>query len=187
VLDATVIAAGISGLGALITISGTTFATIRSGKDKQDRIADRTVQEKTAEKLDAEKDNIVDQTRSLLLSDIRVELERTKRQAEDARSAAEKYRNEARELRDSLVEKNERIDAQTRLIRRLSERSEMLTRRAEALEEWIDANRDRFAQLGIEPLPFDALHDRDRQETKPAEERPGPTEEQPGPTEQQPP
>jgi len=159
-MDASVTAAVVSAVGGSATVVATIFTTVRSGKDKKDRAADRTVAEATADKIDAEKEQIAEQTRGMLLKDIRDQLDRTKEQAENYRQEAEKYRNESRALRDALIEKNDRIDAQTRVIRRLTKRAERLTRRAEALEEWIDNNAARFRELGIDGLPVDLLEDR---------------------------
>lgn len=170
-MDSNLIAAAISGAGAVGTVLVSAFTLVRSGKDKKDRQADRTVAERTAEKLEAEHDQIVEQTRGMLLQDVREELRRAKeeaesyrKEAEDCRKEAEKYRNEVRALRDALIEKNDRIDAQTRVIRRLTSKAERLTRRAEALERWIEDNAQRFHELGIDGLPMDILEDRRSEE-----------------------
>lgn len=149
-MDGSVVAAAISGFGAVVTVAGTLYAAIRSGKDKQDRRADRTVAEKTAEQIEAEKSDIVDQTRSRLLQDINKQLDQAKCEAEANRKEAERYRREAYALREELAEEKTRS---ARVIRRL-------TRRAETLEEWIENNHQRFHELGIDGLPIDLLKDR---------------------------
>lgn len=152
-MEASIIASVVTGAGAAITVIGTTYTTVRSSRDKKDRSADRR-------KTEAEKEDIVDETRSRLLKDIRDELATAKSEAKASAAEADKYRKEAMALRDSLMEKNSQIDAQLRLIRKLTARGERLTRRAEALEKWIDANSSRFKELGIEGLPFDIYDDR---------------------------
>ncbi len=50
------------------------------------------------------------------------------------------------------------------MIRKLTERAERLTRRAETLEDWIENNRPQFERLGINGLPSDVREDRTHDE-----------------------
>lgn len=154
-----IIATVVTGVGALFTAVVGLFTLIRSGKDKNDRTADRTVAQRTADKIEAEKNEIIQRTKLAAIQDIQDELADTKAKLIDARRELEEAYEKADRLREVLVEKNDQIDTQDRIIRRL-------TRRAEALEEWITSNADRFEQLGITPLPEDILLDRQHSSRK---------------------
>lgn len=162
-MDASVAAAIVSAGGGVTTLAGVMFQTVRSGKDKEHKKADRTVTERTAEKIEAEKEEITERTRATVRDDIRkeltaelervrAELEATLKKLEDADARAEKYR-------EALMEKNDQIYMQDLEIRRLS-------RRAWALEDWIEANQEQFQRLGIEGLPADILDDRRHREAR---------------------
>lgn len=151
--DTNIIASVVTGVGALFTAVVGLATLIRSGKDKNDRNADRTVAQRTADKIEAEKNEIIQRTKLAAIQDIQDELADTKAKLIDARRELEEAYEKADRLREVLVEKNDQIDTQDRIIRKL-------TRRAEALEEWITNNAERFEQLGITPLPEDILLDR---------------------------
>jgi ABC-type phosphate transport system auxiliary subunit len=167
-MDSGVLAGVVSGAGVTVTGLLSAYTAITTGRDRKERDTDRAVRE-------AEKGDIIDETRSRLLKDINMQLKRATDEAERNRIAAEKYREEAekyrieserctaeaRRLRDELITEKARS---TRVIHDLTERGERLTRRAEVLEAWISNNRSRFKQLGIDPLPFDLLEDRRTQE-----------------------
>lgn len=159
-MDASTSAAIVSLGGGVITVGGVVFSSVRSSKDKTARKADLTVAERTAQKIAAESELIAEQTRGLLLNDIRADLQRKKDELVEAQqklTAAkvelEIAQGKAEQLRELLAEKNAEIDAQNATIRRL-------TRRAETLEVWITTNNERFCELGIEPLPPDLIDDR---------------------------
>jgi hypothetical protein len=78
-LDSGTVAALISGSGALVTVLGATYSSVRSGKDKTDRAADRDVAEATADKLKAERDQITEQTRAQVLQELRTDLDRARK------------------------------------------------------------------------------------------------------------
>jgi predicted RNase H-like nuclease (RuvC/YqgF family) len=163
-MDASVIAAIVSAMGALATVGGTVATAMRSSKDKTDRAADRSVAQKTAEKLEAEREQIAEQTRGMLLQDIREELARSKIELAEAKvdvRHAEEELDKANgmigAMRRELVEKNRKIDAQDEEIYQLNAQLRRAMRRAAACEEWIETNA---TILGVEGLPPDALDDR---------------------------
>jgi chromosome segregation ATPase len=153
-LDSGTVAALISGSGALVTVLGATYSSVRSGKDKTDRAADRDVAEATADKLKAERDQITEQTRAQVLQELRTDLDRARKNLNDADAKLTAAHKEVEVLRQALSEKNEQIDRQNRMIGNL-------TRRAEVLESWIHDNQDKFNNIGIPCLPEDHGHDRD--------------------------
>jgi predicted RNase H-like nuclease (RuvC/YqgF family) len=165
-MDASVAAAVVATVGGAATVVSTAVTVIGNKKAKADRDADRIEKRALAAKIHAEKGDIVDETRSRLLTDIDMQLqkahataERYRAEAERYRNEAERYRDEAHRLRDELAEERARS---AKIVHRLTIRSERLTRRAETLEEWIICNAKRFSELQIEGLPIDLLNDRKR-------------------------
>jgi phenylalanyl-tRNA synthetase alpha subunit len=152
-MDTNVIAAVVSAIGGAATVGGTIFTTVRSGKDKKDRKADRTVAEATADKIAEEKRKIAEETSDLVIARVNAELARVKGELTEAEQKLETAEQQAEKYRIQLQAKNNEIDIQARTIRRL-------TRRAEVLEEWIERNCDRFEELGIQALPTDVFGDR---------------------------
>jgi chromosome segregation ATPase len=152
-MDANVIAAVVSAIGGTATVAGTVFTTVRSGKDKVDRRADRTVAEATAEKIATEKRKIAEETSDLVIARVNAELSRVKGELTTAEEKLDEAERQAERYRAQLQAKNNEIDIQARTIRRL-------TRRAEVLEEWIENNCERFEELGIPSLPADVFGDR---------------------------
>jgi hypothetical protein len=167
-MDSGLVASIASGAGITITGLLATYTAVVTSRSKDERDADRQVRI-------AEKGDIIDETRSRLLKDIRAELKRAVDEAERNRVAAERYREEAERYRDEAercTQEAHRLRGElaaekarsTMVIRDLTERGERLTRRAEVLELWIEKNKSRFGELGIDPLPFDLLEDRKTQE-----------------------
>ena len=152
-MDASIAAAIVSAIGGSATVGGTIFTTVRSGKDKRDRKAERDVTEATADKIAEEKRKIAEETTDLVISRINSDLDRVKNELADAEQKLALSEKRADRYREQLQGKNDEIDVQAAIIRRL-------TRRAEVLEEWIENNRERFMQLGIEALPEDIIGDR---------------------------
>lgn len=152
-MDSSVLAAAVSAAGGAMTVGGVIFSTVRSGKDKRDRAADRDVASATADKITEEKRKITEETTDMVIARVNADLERVKTELIEAKQDLERAENRTERYREQLQSKNNEIDAQAAIIRRL-------TRRAEALEEWIESNRERFRQLGIEAMPADVIGDR---------------------------
>lgn len=135
---------------AMLGTIGGAFITVRSNKKNQEeREAAKTVDERTAEKLKAERDQISEQTRSMLLEDLRRDLARKAELLAEAEAKLEASNRRAEQLRQAIVQRDDEIYTQARTIRRLR-----------VLEEWAERNEAAFRELGIEPLPPDVFDDR---------------------------
>lgn len=151
--------AGLSGANlsaiivALIAMVGTiggAIITVRSNrKAKDEREAAKTVDQRTADKLEAEREEIAERTRSMLLEDLRRDLVRKTEELADAERKLVAANKRAEQLRAAVSQRDDEIYTQVRTIRRLR-----------VLEEWAERNESRFAELGVEPLPPDYFQDR---------------------------
>lgn len=136
-------------IAAIGTITGAIITVRSNRKAKDEREAARSVDERTADKLEAEREEIAERTRSMLLEDLRRDLVRKTEELADAERKLEAANNRAEQLRAAVSQRDDEIYTQAHTIRRLR-----------VLEEWAERNESRFAELGIEPLPPDYFQDR---------------------------
>lgn len=176
-IDAGTVGTFVTGGGVVLTGIFAYLSARITKKDREEREADRREKNATADKLEAEKNEITQRASGLALSSVQSELTRVQTNLDKAYIDAERYRSQ-------LAAKNEQIDENERTIRSLTRKAEelkeqneeqgqtirRLTRRSETLEEWIENNCDRFHELGIEGLPRDDMADRNHHEGRDQEE-----------------
>lgn len=148
-MDANVAAVVVALIAMIGTLAGAIITVRSNRKAKEERDAARTVDERTAAKLEAERDEIAERTRNMLLEELRRDLVRKTQELTEAYKKLEVANNRAEQLRQAVALRDDEIFSQARTIRRLR-----------VLEEWVERNEERFHLLDIEPLPPDAFQDR---------------------------
>jgi hypothetical protein len=130
----------VSGLLALVSVSGGIFTAIRSGKDRKERDADRQRIDAEREKLGAEEDKIKTEAAEIAVRTLRRELDAAYKDIERRRTI--------------MQTQDERIDEQDKTIRKQA-------RRLYIIEDYIIETRKAFTAKGIEmpPVP-DEFYDR---------------------------
>jgi chromosome segregation ATPase len=176
-LDAGTVGTYVTGGGVILTAGFAYLSARISKKDRDERAADRREKNATADKLEAEKNEITQRASGLALSSVQSELTRVTTNLEKSYVDSER-------LRSQLAAKNEQIDENDRTIRALTRKAEnlqeqneeqgltirRLIRRSETLEEWIENNCQRFEELGINTLPRDEMGDRSHHDVPDQEE-----------------
>ena len=148
-----------TGLCALATLAGTIFTAIRSGKDAKDRAADREVASATADRLEAEREEISERTRASIFKDVKEELKDAKGELAQAKLDLRAAWAEVDSQRALLAQKDQEmrqlLAQKDNEINQMREEMQRAMRRAAALEKWIDANA---ARLGTDGLPPDSYY-----------------------------
>lgn len=153
----------VSGLLALVSVSGGIFTAIRSGKDRRERDSDRARIDAEREKLGAEEDKIKNEAAEIAIRTLRRELDAAYKDIERRRTI--------------MQAQDERIDEQDRVIR-------MQSRRLRTIEDYFIDTRKVLINKGIElpPIPdgFYAHPEDDgpRQQQQQSEPEPPPPQQQ---------